>query len=231
MASTGKTVLVVDDAPSIRAMVGKYLEGEGYRVVSADNGRTALERVRSLEPDLVILDIMMPEMDGLAFVTELRRERATPVIMLTAKVDESDRVVGLELGADDYITKPFGLRELAARVRAVMRRAANEAPRDLLRVGGIAMDRTGRSVTVDGAPVDLTPSEFRLLETLMLEPGKAFARVELLEALQGNMHDAYERTIDVHVRNLRAKIEPDAARPRYVVTVWGAGYRLEAGGE
>jgi len=175
----------------------------------------------------VVLDVLMPRMDGLEFTRRIRRERDVPIIMLTARAEETDRIVGLELGADDYVTKPFSLRELVARVRAVLRRAhAQIEPSPVLRAGPITLDRDTHTVAVSGQPVDLTPSEFSILETLMTTPGRAFSRAELLEAAQGIGFEAYERTVDAHIKNLRRKLEPDSTDPRYILTVRGIGYRL-----
>lgn len=226
-----KTILVVDDADSLRTMVKAYLAQEGFRVVTAANGREALFIARQERPDLIVLDLMMPELGGYEFINVYAREGAAPIIILTAKVDESDKVLGLELGADDYMTKPFSMRELAARVRAVLRRAektTDDRPSALLRIGSIVLDRNSREVAVDGNSVALTPSEFELLATFLASPGRAFSRLELLNRIQGDTYEGYERTIDVHIRNLRTKIEPDAGNPRYIVTVYGIGYRLVA---
>jgi DNA-binding response OmpR family regulator len=170
---------------------------------------------------------MMPEMSGFEFIRSFSREADTPIILLTARLDENDKVLGLELGADDYITKPFSPRELTARVRAVLRRMEKaDAPQDMLRLGDISLDRSGRMLSVGGQSVDLTPSEFELLATLMAAPGRVFTRLEILDRLQGAAYEGYERTIDVHIRNLRTKIEPDPSNPRYIETVYGAGYRF-----
>lgn len=228
----GHTILVVDDAPNIRTLVASYLEQEGFRVVTAANGRQALQVAAATRPALIILDLMMPEMGGYEFIRQYTREHPTPIIILTARVDESDKVLGLELGADDYVTKPFSMRELTARVRAVLRRVERETPAEMvLRAADIVLDREKRKVTVGEREVDLTPSEFGLLEALMLRPGRVYSRLELLEHLQGNAYEGYERTIDVHVRNLRAKIEPDPRKPRYIETVYGAGYRFALSAE
>lgn len=225
-----KTILVVDDAESLRTMVKSYLTQEGYRVVTAANGREALFVARQERPDLILLDLMMPEMGGFEFITAHNRDGDAPVIILTAKIEESDKVLGLELGADDYLTKPFSLRELTARIRAVLRRTekSTTATSALLRVGELSLDRGSRLVSADGNTVELTPSEFDLLATLMASPGRVFSRLELLDKLQGDAYEGYERTIDVHIRNLRTKIEPDPRNPRYVLTVYGIGYRLAA---
>jgi two-component system alkaline phosphatase synthesis response regulator PhoP len=194
-----KTILVVDDMANVRNMVRDYLTADGFRVLTAENGQVALFVARQEKPDLILLDILMPEMGGYEFLRVYRKERNTPVILVTAKLEESDKVLGLELGADDYVTKPFGMRELVARIRAVQ---------------------------VAGESVKLTPSEFDLLAELMAAPGRVFSRSNLLDLLQGSDGEGVERTVDVHVRNLRTKIEKDPARPYYVETVYGLGYRF-----
>lgn len=222
-----KTILVVDDEERLTSLVKAYFTQEGFRVVTARNGREALFLARQEKPDLIVLDLMMPEMDGYEFMRLHRKERETPIILLTARVEDSDKVLGLELGADDYVTKPFSPRELTARVRAVLRRAGQAAPEpDLLRAADVTLDRAGHTVRVGAHMVDLTPSEFDLLAALMSAPGRAFSRLELLDRLQGAAYEGYERTIDVHIKNLRAKIEPDPSKPRYVETVYGVGYRF-----
>ena len=222
-----QTILVVDDKANVRTLLREYLTEQGYRVVTAENGRIALFAARQENPDLILMDIMMPEMDGYTFMRTFRQEADAPIILLTAKLEETDKVLGLELGADDYVTKPFGMRELTARVRAVLRRTArSDAPADLLQVADVVLDKNGRRVTVAGTDVQLTPSEFDLLAVLMTSPGRAFSRLELLENLQGIALEGAEKTINVHVRNLRTKIEPDPANPRYVETVFGVGYRF-----
>jgi DNA-binding response OmpR family regulator len=222
-----QTILVVDDEPQIVRLLRAYLEEAGFRVVIASDGEQALYVARHEKPDLVVLDLLMPRMDGLEFTRRIRRERDVPIIMLTARAEETDRIVGLELGADDYVTKPFSPRELVARVRAVLRRA--QAPPELpsvLRTGPLILDRATHTVTVSGRPVNLTPTEFGILESLMTTPGRVFRRDELLETVQGVAFEAYERTVDAHIKNLRRKIEPDPGHPRYVLTVRGIGYRM-----
>jgi DNA-binding response OmpR family regulator len=222
-----KTILVVDDEQRLVSVVKAYLEQEGFRVVTASNGREAIHVARQEKPDLIILDIMMPDMDGYEFLRVHRKEKETPIIMLTAKVSDDEKVIGLELGADDYVTKPFKPRELIARVRAVLRRVGKTEPMaEIFRVGEITLDRDSHTVTVKEDFVDLTPSEFDLLATLMSSPGRAFSRLDLLDRLQGTAYEGYERTIDVHIKNLRAKIEEDPRAPRYVETVYGVGYRF-----
>ena len=224
-----KTILVVDDKASVRTLVRDYLTEEGFRVVNAANGREALFAARQEKPDLILLDIMMPEMDGYELVRAYRKEKDTPIILLTAKLEETDKVLGLELGADDYVTKPFGMRELVARIRAVLRRTGQEVPpAPLLQAADVALDREEHIVKVRGQPVHLTPSEFDLLAVLMTAPGRVFSRSDLLIKLQGTTFENVERTIDVHIRNLRTKIEPDPSNPRYIETVFGVGYRFRS---
>ena len=223
-----KRILVVDDEARLVSLVRGYLEQDGYEVATAGNGREALLVGREFAPDLIILDLMMPEMDGWEFMRLVRRERNTPIIMLTARVDESDRIAGLEMGADDYLTKPFSPRELVARVRAVLRRAqpAEDAPLEPLRGGDLQLDADAHIFRRAGRPLELTPMEFDLLAALMRNPGRAFSRLELLERTQGYAYDGYERTVDAHIKNLRKKIEADPAHPQYVLTVFGVGYRF-----
>jgi two-component system alkaline phosphatase synthesis response regulator PhoP len=222
-----KKLLVVDDKKELRTLLKQYLAQEGFDVLTAGDGREALFIARQEKPDLIILDLMMPEMSGYEFMRLFTREANTPIIILTAKIEENERVLGLELGADDYVTKPFSPRELTARVRAVLRRMEKGAvDQDILRAADITLDRSGRVVKVKDHQVDLTPSEFDLLATLIAAPGRAFTRLELLDRLQGAAFEGYERTIDVHIRNLRAKIEADSSNPKYVETVYGVGYRF-----
>ncbi len=222
-----RTILVVDDKANVRTLLREYLTEQGFRVVTAENGRIALFTARQEKPDLILLDIMMPEMDGTEFIRVFRKEADTPIILLTARLEEADKVVGLELGADDYVTKPFGMRELLARIHAVLRRSGREeTDQDLLRVADVILDRNGRRVTVAGQEVDLTRSEFDLLALLMNAPGRAYPRTELLEHLQGTVLEGAEKTVNVHIRNLRSKIEPNPAEPRYIETVFGVGYRF-----
>jgi DNA-binding response OmpR family regulator len=209
--------------------VRSYLEQAGFTVVEANDGQTALIQARREKPDLVVLDLGLPGIDGIEVTRILRRERDTPIIMLTARVEDTDRIVGLELGADDYVTKPFNPRELLARVRAVLRRTGGGPPApEMLRAGGLELDLGGHGAALDGRPLDLTPTEFDLLAVLMQNPGRAFTRLELLERVQGYAYEGYERTIDAHVKNLRAKLGDDPRRPRYVQTVFGVGYKLGA---
>jgi DNA-binding response OmpR family regulator len=225
-----KTILIVDDEKRLVSLVESYLTQEGYRVVTAYNGKDALPVAQKEKPDLIILDIMMPEMNGYDFMRVHRADHDTPIIMLTAKVEDDDKVIGLELGADDYVTKPFKPRELMARVRNVLRRAGkNETKAKTLRVSEITLDRDSREVQVAERFVDLTPSEFDLLAALMSSPGRVFSRLDLLDVIQGVRYEGYERTIDTHIKNLRSKIESDPRRPRYIETVYGVGYRINRG--
>jgi two-component system alkaline phosphatase synthesis response regulator PhoP len=225
---SGETILVVDDEPKIVKTVRAYLEEAGFRVVAAGDGRDALAAFRHDRPALVILDLGLPGVDGLDVARAMRKESDLPIIMLTARVDETDKLVGLELGADDYVTKPFSPRELVARVRAVLRRASGEreAPPPPVTAGEVSIDLERRRVTVSGRPVELTVTEFELLVVLARNPGRVFARLELLDRVQGYAFEGYERTVDAHVKNLRQKIEPDAKNPRYILTVYGVGYKF-----
>ena len=222
-----KKILIIDDKLELRTLLKSYFAQEGFTTLTASNGREGLFTARYERPDLIILDLMMPEMGGYDFIRAYTREADTPIIVLTAKLEENDKVLGLELGADDYVTKPFSPRELTARVHAIFRRLEKQNDtQDILRSGEIELDRRGRILTVAGKLVNLTPSEFELLATLLAAPGRVFSRQELLDRLQGSTYAGYERTIDVHVRNLRTKIEVNPAHPCYVETVYGAGYRF-----
>ncbi len=221
------TILVVDDEPKIVRQARDYLERSGFRVLTAADGQTALSVARRQRPDLIVLDLNLPGMDGLDVCRVLRRESDVPIIMLTARVHETDRLVGLELGADDYISKPFSPRELVARVRAVLRRVRGGVHvRGLIRVGDLEIDLRGHRVSRNREPLHLTRTEFDLLATLAKHPGQAFSRAQLLDRLHGVAYDGYDRSIDAHVKNLRRKLEPDPAEPRYVLTVYGIGYRF-----
>ncbi|MGB0383722.1 MAG: response regulator transcription factor [Ardenticatenaceae bacterium] len=223
-----KTIMVVDDEARLRSLVKAYLTKEGFRVVTASDGREALFVAREEKPDLIILDVMMPNMDGYEFMRLHSKERDTPIIMLTAKVEDNDTVLGLELGADDYVTKPFSPRTLVARVKAVLRRTEKKTHQaEVLRIGDIILDRTNHFVKVKDKFINLTPSEFDLLALLMANPGRAFSRADLLQRVQGALYDGYDRTVDVHIKNLRAKIEPNRRSPRYIETVYGVGYRFK----
>ncbi|MEI6289649.1 MAG: response regulator transcription factor [Chloroflexota bacterium] len=222
-----KTILVVDDEERIRGLLQAYLVQEGFRVVSAANGLEALHLVDKEHPDLILLDIMMPEMDGYEFIRIFSRSHNEPVILLTARLEESDKIVGLELGADDYITKPFSLRELTARIRMVLRRMGKISPSaSVLEAGDIVMDRDSYNVTIRMQPVSLTRSEFELLAALVSAKGRTLTRMQLLDFVQGVAFEGIERSIDGHIKNLRAKIEPDTRNPTYIQTIYGVGYRI-----
>jgi two-component system alkaline phosphatase synthesis response regulator PhoP len=222
-----QTILVVDDEARIVKLVRDYLTRAGFDVLDARDGDTALTMARVERPDLIILDLMLPGADGLDVCRRLRKESDVPIIMLTARVEEADRIVGLELGADDYVTKPFSPGELVARVRATLRRASGEmGPSTMLRAGDVELDTASLTATVAGDPVDLTPTEFQLLAALVHQPGRIFTREQLLEAVHGVAFDGYDRSVDSHVKNLRRKIEPDPRQPRYIQTVYGVGYRF-----
>ena len=220
-------LLVAEDDRNHAEILRRYLESAGYRTTITHDGRTALEQTRRLQPDLVLLDVMMPELDGLELCAVLRRESAVPVLMLTARTSEDDLLTGLDRGADDYLTKPYRPRELLARIRALLRRAAPApAPEDVLRLGALAVDVPRRIVTVGDRSVECTPDELAILIALLRLPERVFTRANLMEHTNGYGRDSTERTIDTHISNLRRKIEPNPRRPRYLVTVYGAGYKL-----
>jgi DNA-binding response OmpR family regulator len=223
-----KTILVVDDEPRIAQLARDYLEHAGFGVLVAGDGKSALHAIRTRQPDLVVLDLGLPELDGLEVTRTVREGSSLPIIMLTARDDELDKLLGLELGADDYITKPFSPRELVARVRAVLRRTerADATATERVVAGDIVLDEAKLRTTVAGRPIDLTPTEFSLLLTLARQPGRVFTRAQLLDAVRGVAFESYERAIDAHVKNLRRKLEPEPHRPRYLITVYGVGYRL-----
>jgi DNA-binding response OmpR family regulator len=231
-----QVILVVDDEAKISQIVMAYLQRDGYRVLRAENGRVALDFARAERPDLVILDLMLPEVSGWDVCRALRRDPKTaelPIIMLTARDEVADRIVGLELGADDYVVKPFDPKELVARVHAVLRRvrdrrekATAAGPTTILRHGDLEIDRARHEVRQGDRPLEVTRTEFELLATLAEQPGRVFSRLQLLDAIQGEAFEGYERTIDSHVKNLRRKLEPDPRRPRYIQTVFGIGYKL-----
>ena len=221
------TILVVDDEPQLVQLVRDYLEHGGFKVLTAADGSSALRTAATLHPDLVVLDLGLPGMDGLDVTRSLRRNGAVPIIMLTARADESDKLVGLELGADDYLTKPFSPKELVARVRSVLRRSeAAREPADLIRVGDVELDLPGMLLTINNRRIEVTPTEFQLLSTMARQPGRVFSRAQLLNAVHGVAFESYERAIDAHIKNLRRKMEPDPHNPRYLLTVFGVGYRF-----
>jgi DNA-binding response OmpR family regulator len=222
-----RTVLVVDDETRIVELARDYLEHAGFAVLTAGDGLTALTTARSRKPDVIVLDLGLPGMDGLDVARTLRRESSVPIVMLTARDDELDRVLGLEIGADDYVTKPFSPRELVARIRAILRRIdRQDEPSDRIEAAGVSIDLARMRVEADGRTIELTPTEFQLLVALARQPGRIFTRSQLLDAIHGVAFESYERAIDAHVKNLRRKLEPDPGRPRYVLTVYGVGYRF-----
>lgn len=223
-----KKILIADDEQHILDTLGAYLKADGYDILTVHNGRDAVFTFRHENPDMVILDVMMPEMNGWEAARLIRRESSVPLLFLTARVDDIDQITGLEIGADDYITKPFSPRVVVARVRALLRRMDSSLSPEaqVWRVGELELNAPMRAVTVGGKRVELTPSEFSLLQTLIARPGRVFTRMELLDYVQGEAYAAYERTIDVHVKNLRIKIEADPKVPEYIETVYGVGYRM-----
>jgi DNA-binding response OmpR family regulator len=227
-----KTILVVDDEPKIAALARDYLEHAGFAVSTATDGRAAIESVRRTKPDLVVLDLGLPELDGLDVTREIRRTSTLPIVMLTARDDELDKLLGLELGADDYLTKPFSPRELVARVKAVLRRVdagsrdVGASEREFVRAGDVTLDLPRMRAEVGDRLLDLTPTEFQLLATLAGQPGRIFTRSQLLDVLHGVAFESYERAIDTHIKNIRRKLESDPREPRYILTVYGVGYRF-----
>ncbi len=222
-----RTILVVDDEPKIVRIARDYLERAGFRVLTAGDGRSVPGLLRTARPDLIVLDLALPDVDGLDVARSLRRESSVPIIMLTARADESDRLIGLELGADDYIVKPFSPKELVARVRAVLRRwDGAHAGAELIRVAELELDVPRMHASVGGREVTLTPTEFQMLATIAREPGRVFTRGQLLEAVHGITVESYERAVDSHIKNIRRKIEPDPHHPRYVLSVHGIGYKF-----
>jgi len=220
------TVLVVDDERRIAEIARDYLRHAGFEVILAADGRDALARARADRPDLVVLDLGLPEIDGLDVAKTLRRESDVPIIMLTARVDESDRLIGLGVGADDYISKPFSPRELVARVQAVLRRTRGGSQGDVIRVGDLTIDVHRLTVVRGSTPIDLTATELQLFATMARYPGRIFTRTQLLDAVAGDDSEAFERAIDAHVKNIRRKLERDSRKPRYLLTVYGVGYKV-----
>ena len=223
-------ILIIEDEPELAKILQAYLEKAGFEVLLSARGDTGLQTWEREHPDLVLLDLNLPGLDGLDVAHAIRRKSETPLIMVTARAEETDRLIGLELGADDYIVKPFSPREVVARVRAVLRRsergAVAEAQNNIMRIANVEVDLDAHSVRRDGQPIDLTPSEFNLLAALASQPGRVFSRLQLLEAAQGVAYEGYERSIDAHIKNLRAKLEPEPRTPRYIETVFGVGYRF-----
>jgi len=222
-----KEILVVDDEPRIADICRDYLQRAGFKVVTASNGADALAIARTKHPDLIVLDLGLPKMDGLDVTKALRKYSNVPIVMLTARVEEADKLVGLELGADDYLTKPFSPRELVARVRAVFRRTdVQPGHADVIRAAGVTLDVARMQARVHGRSIELTSTEFELLATMMRQPGRVFTRGQLLDAIRGERVESFERAIDAHVKNLRRKIEADPRAPKYVLTVYGVGYKF-----
>ena len=220
-------ILIIEDERELIRILRSYLENAGFQVLSEEMGDRGIKSWERNKPDLVILDLNLPGMDGLDIAREIHRKSDTPIIMLTARVEETDRLIGLELGADDYITKPFSPREVVARVKAVLRRVSkSKEPAEIIRISDLEIDLEAHSVQRSSELIELTPTEFEILKTLAEYPGKVYSRLQLLEASQGNAYEGYERTIDAHIKNLRAKLEPDPKNPRYVETVFGVGYRV-----
>lgn len=222
-----KTILIVDDEVKILQLARDYLEHAGFTVLTAETGKVALAVARSEKPNLIVLDLGLPDMDGLDVTRALRKESNVPIIMLTARGEETDKLVGLELGADDYLTKPFSPKELIARVRAVLRRAeSTPVTEELIRIGQVTLDVPRMRVTLDDHLIELTPTEFELLAALARQPGRIFTRAQLLDAVHGVAFESYERAIDAHIKNIRRKLEPDPREPRYILTVYGVGYKF-----
>jgi DNA-binding response OmpR family regulator len=222
-----KKILVVDDEFKIVQLVRAYLQQAGFSVLTASDGQQALTLFRVEQPALVILDLMLPDIDGLDVAREIRKESSIPIIMLTARAEDADRIAGLELGADDYVVKPFNPRELVARVRAVLRRTEGLTKSTMIEAGDLAIDLSTHEARLQGRVLDLTPIEFKLLATLAEQPGRVFTRLQLIEALSGTTYATLDRTIDTHIKNLRRKIERDPQNPKYIVTVRGVGYKFQ----
>jgi DNA-binding response OmpR family regulator len=220
-----KTILVVEDEPRIAAIAADYLRHAGYGVTIASDGVQALEQAKGLRPDLVVLDLGLPGIDGLDVARTLRRESPVPIIMVTARVEEADKLLGLETGADDYLTKPFSPRELVARVRAVLRRSSTGSSAPRLQLGDLVLDTERLAISRDGQPIDVTATEFQLVATMARQPGRVFTRAQLLDTIRGDGGEPFDRAIDAHVKNVRRKLERDTRNPRYILTVYGVGYK------
>ena len=225
-----KKIMVVDDEPQILKVLKAYLEKAGYLVVTASDGQAVLALFRRERPDFLILDLNLPGMDGLEICKAIRRDSNVPILMLTARVEEADRLIGLELGADDYVVKPFSPREVVARVKTIFRRAGTDStPLEIIRVDDLFIDVEQHSVSLAGQPIELTPTEFEILVTLAKHPRRVFSRLQIMEQAQGDAFEGYERTIDAHIKNIRLKLEPNPKKPTYIQTVFGVGYKLETG--
>ncbi|HWR44848.1 response regulator transcription factor [Sporomusa sp.] len=222
-------VLVVDDDEKILKVLTTYLEKEGYTVITAKDGLEAVDKARKLEPDIILLDVMLPSLDGWEVCKEIRRTSTVPIIMLTARDAETDRIIGLELGADDYVVKPFSPKEVIARIRAIFRRlqpAERESGECVIQFGGLVLNKNNHSVTLTGTPIEVTPTEYKLLELLLAHPGQVFSRLQLVENIQGYAFEGYERTMDSHIKNLRKKLNASPGEPHYIKTIYGVGYKL-----
>lgn len=222
-------VLVVDDDEKILKVMTAYLENEGYTVMAAKDGLEAVDKARKLEIDIILLDVMLPSLDGWEVCKEIRRTSTVPIIMLTARDAEADRIIGLELGADDYVVKPFSPKEVIARMRAIFRRlqpAERENGEGIIQIGGLVLNKNNYSVTLAGTPIEVTPTEYKLLELLLAHPGQVFSRLQLVENIQGYAFEGYERTMDSHIKNLRKKINALPDEPHYIKTIYGIGYKL-----
>jgi DNA-binding response OmpR family regulator len=221
-------ILIIEDEPELVKVLRSYLESSGYEVITAFRGDTGLQTWENTRPDLVLLDLNLPGMNGLDVAKAIQKKTDTPIIMVTARVEETDRLIGLEIGADDYITKPYSPREVVARVRAVLRRAGKaQAPQEIISISNLVIDLNGHSVTRDDEEIDLTPTEFKILTALAEAPGRVFSRMQILESVQdGPVYEGYERTIDAHIKNLRSKVEVDPKTPKYIETVFGVGYKF-----
>jgi two-component system, OmpR family, alkaline phosphatase synthesis response regulator PhoP len=231
MNTMSKKILVVDDEPQIVKILKAYLENSGYQVITAADGQTALSVFRNDKPDFMILDLNLPGLDGLEVCRTIRQESNIPILMLTARVEEADKLIGLELGADDYVIKPFSPREVVARVRTIFRRTTSDpAKADVIQVRDLEIDLEQHTVKRSGQMVDLTPTEFEILVALARQPRRVFTRLQIMEQAQGDAFEGYERTIDAHIKNIRLKLELNPKKPVYILTVFGVGYKLEAGG-
>lgn len=232
MGDMTKKVLVVDDEPQILKVLKAYLEKAGFQVISASDGKSTLSIFQRERPDFLILDLNLPGMDGLEVCKAIRRDSNVPILILTARVEEMDRLIGLELGADDYVIKPFSPREVVARVKTIFRRTSSEATKqDIIRAGQLLIDQEQHTVSLAGQTIDLTPTEFEILVILAKQPKRVFSRMQIMEQAQGDAFEGYERTIDAHIKNIRLKLEPNPKKPVYIQTVFGLGYKFEADGD
>jgi two-component system alkaline phosphatase synthesis response regulator PhoP len=232
MTEMAKKIFVIDDEPQIVKVLKAYLEKAGYQVITASDGKAALSIFQREKPDFLILDLNLPGMDGLELCKAIRRDSNVPILMLTARVEETDRLIGLELGADDYVLKPFSPREVVARVKTIFRRSIAEPIKsEIIHVGDLLIDLEQHTVNLAGKPVELTPTEFEILVTLAKQPRRVFSRLQIMEQAQGDTFEGYDRTIDAHIKNIRLKLEPNPKKPVYIQTVFGFGYKLEVGAD